>query len=384
MAKYFLLTIVVFLFGLLLMPLSALAAWNTVVFTEDTNVVLGNGTTLVISSGGKVASMTVYSTYVSFGMEAGSNVIVTSNNRYTLTNTLNAAVECEPTYSRVSLVSSATQTVTVTPGDVCGSAAPSGGGGAAPAADTTAPVISGIGATPSDTTAIITWTTNESSLSWVVYGTSTAYGLEKKTTTYITSHSVTLTGLTPETTYHYQVKSKDSSGNIGTYTDKTFTTLATGEEAVSEEEKEEEEEEVTIPKITFEKPIAEMTVEEIKVKIIEIMEAISQFKALLAEIEEKVYEGIPAGFTFKKNLSSGETSDEVKYLQIILKQEVGPPTYPEDVPATGWFGPITKASVIAFQEKYASEILAPWELTQGTGFVGQTTRAKLNELFGVE
>ncbi|GAI14928.1 unnamed protein product, partial [marine sediment metagenome] len=71
--------------------------------------------------------------------------------------------------------------------------------------------------------------------------------------------------------------------------------------------------------------------------------------------------------------------DEVKYLQIVLKTET-PETYPADVPATGWFGPITKASVITFQEKYVSEILAPWDLTTGTGFVGSTTGAKLNSL----
>jgi len=40
----------------------------------------------------------------------------------------------------------------------------------------------------------------------------------------------------------------------------------------------------------------------------------------------------------------------------------------------------SSAAVIRFQEKYASEILAPWELTKGTGFVGKMTRAKINQL----
>ena len=69
MAKYFLPTIAFILFGLVLMPSSVFAAYNTVQFTEDTNVYLeGSGITLVISSGGEVAGMTVYSTYVSFDM----------------------------------------------------------------------------------------------------------------------------------------------------------------------------------------------------------------------------------------------------------------------------------------------------------------------------
>ena len=41
---------------------------------------------------------------------------------------------------------------------------------------------------------------------------------------------------------------------------------------------------------------------------------------------------------------------------------------------------MTKAAVIRFQEKYADEVLAPYNLTQGTGQVKTSTRAKLNEL----
>ncbi|KKT29040.1 MAG: hypothetical protein UX43_C0010G0024, partial [Candidatus Giovannonibacteria bacterium GW2011_GWB1_46_20] len=47
---------------------------------------------------------------------------------------------------------------------------------------------------------------------------------------------------------------------------------------------------------------------------------------------------------------------------------------------TDFFGPLTKAAVIRCQEQHAQEILAPWGLTKGTGFVGKTTRAKINEL----
>jgi hypothetical protein len=127
------------------------------------------------------------------------------------------------------------------------------------------------------------------------------------------------------------------------------------------------------------------TVEELLAQIADLKAQIATLQEQLAELQPPagVYEGIPAGFSFENNLKYGMKNNEVKYLQIILKVEVGPPTYPETVPATGWFGPVTKASVIKFQEKYASEILAPWGFAKGTGFVGRTTRAKLNNLLKV-
>ncbi len=124
----------------------------------------------------------------------------------------------------------------------------------------------------------------------------------------------------------------------------------------------------------------EITIEELEARVAELRAMISELQLRLRSQQALAYQGIPANFTFKNDLKYGMTSDEVKHLQIILKTEIGSPTYPEDVPATGWFGPITKAAVIKFQEKYASEILAPWNLTTGTGLVGSTTRAKLNSL----
>ena len=51
------------------------------------------------------------------------------------------------------------------------------------------------------------------------------------------------------------------------------------------------------------------------------------------------------------------------------------------VPSTGIFGPLTKAAVIDFQERYTAEILIPAGLTAGNGNVFQFTRAQLNKLF---
>lgn len=84
---------------------------------------------------------------------------------------------------------------------------------------------------------------------------------------------------------------------------------------------------------------------------------------------------------FESNLYFGiENNSDVRCLQEFLKSQ-GPEIYPEGL-VTGNFLSLTRAAVIRFQEKYSQDILAPWGLEKGTGIVGPTTRAKLNELLG--
>ena len=80
---------------------------------------------------------------------------------------------------------------------------------------------------------------------------------------------------------------------------------------------------------------------------------------------------------FKSDLKEGSSGTEVIALQTCLAAD--PDVYPERK-ITGNFASQTKAAVIAFQEKYAKDILAPSGLKSGTGKVGPSTRAKLNEI----
>jgi hypothetical protein len=84
--------------------------------------------------------------------------------------------------------------------------------------------------------------------------------------------------------------------------------------------------------------------------------------------------------TFTKNLRKGMTDPDVLALQKILILEgclsLKTPTE--------FFGGMTEAALIKFQEKYAKKILAPLGLKRGTGLFLTSTRAFVNAKYGKE
>jgi hypothetical protein len=83
--------------------------------------------------------------------------------------------------------------------------------------DTAPPVISGTTTVPSATDIRVTWSTDESATGTVQYGLTS--GLELPAVSQAgagVSHSVTLSSLTPDTTYFLRVVSQDASGNVAT------------------------------------------------------------------------------------------------------------------------------------------------------------------------
>lgn len=85
----------------------------------------------------------------------------------------------------------------------------------------------------------------------------------------------------------------------------------------------------------------------------------------------------PSGFCFVNEMQFGDRNNDVKELQKFLSQF--PDIYPERL-TTGYFGSLTKQAVIRFQNKFKSDILTPAGLKYGTGYVGQYTLDKLNEM----
>jgi len=94
--------------------------------------------------------------------------------------------------------------------------------------DNTAPVISGVTGVglASSTASNIYWNTDEPATSQVEYGLSQTYGsFSALDAALITNHIDTLTGLAPDTVYHYRVISRDASDNQATSGDNTFRTF---------------------------------------------------------------------------------------------------------------------------------------------------------------
>ena len=76
------------------------------------------------------------------------------------------------------------------------------------------------------------WTTNETASSTVLYGTNTAYGSASSSVSFATNHSITLSGLTASTTYHFQLQATNAAGNYATSSDQTFTTASNGPDTI--------------------------------------------------------------------------------------------------------------------------------------------------------
>ena len=113
---------------------------------------------------------------------------------------------------------------------------------------------------------------------------------------------------------------------------------------------------------------------------------IEQLKRQIVEYQAKINAILGSGNSsfacseIKNNLYFGlKGNQEVSCLQEFLKNQ-GADIYPEGL-VTGNFLSLTQQAIIRFQEKYASEILAPLGLVKGTGYVGQMTRNKINQLF---
>lgn len=111
----------------------------------------------------------------------------------------------------------------------------------------------------------------------------------------------------------------------------------------------------------------------------EIMAQIAQLQAQIQALQQQLFqlEAQPWCHNFNVKLGYANRGDEVKQLQTALQKQG---FYNGAI--DGIYGDSVASAVTGFQQKYQSNILAPWGLKYGTGYAGRTTIAKLNTLYG--
>ncbi len=99
--------------------------------------------------------------------------------------------------------------------------------------DVTRPSVGGVRALPDAASAEIRWKTNEPSSSMVFFGTTSPLDMSASSTRLasdaglVKKHTLPLSGLAPDTTYHYVVRSIDAAGNVSILGEFSFVTAAT-------------------------------------------------------------------------------------------------------------------------------------------------------------
>ena len=95
--------------------------------------------------------------------------------------------------------------------------------------DTFPPQIRNINVAANETSAAVSWQTDEPSIGWVEYGLTPLYELGSVASgTFETSHAVSLLGLSESTHYHYRITAEDDLGNSTSSADAVFTTTSSG------------------------------------------------------------------------------------------------------------------------------------------------------------
>ena len=171
--------------------LGEIGANEFIVIRIGTNASGGTGQ-IVNPSSAQTASVTISGT---FGDDSNIDILIISDDAVSVSATVEAPIVIPP----------------------------SGGG----PGDTVAPTIFNVQVINITTsTATIVWDTSESAKSDVNYGMTTGYASGTLSNgAYLTHHVFNLTGLSPNTTYHFQVKSRDLASNLATAGDYTFVTL---------------------------------------------------------------------------------------------------------------------------------------------------------------
>src|SRR3989344_8303242 len=116
-----------------------------------------------------------------------------------------------------------------------------------------------------------------------------------------------------------------------------------------------------------------------------LLQSFGADQSTISNVQTSLTGGTPTGggavgsYVFNVNLTMGSTGADVMNLQKVLNSDVSTQVAASGVGSAGnessYFGGLTKAAVIKFQNKYG--------ITPAVGYVGPITRAKLNSMGGV-
>ncbi|MDD5750266.1 MAG: CARDB domain-containing protein [Candidatus Pacebacteria bacterium] len=123
-------------------------------------------------------------------------------------------------------------------------------------------------------------------------------------------------------------------------------------------------------------PALAVTADEIRAQITALQDQIAQLMVQLNQLQGN--SGATWCHTFNTNLGIGSSGNEVDALHTALAKS----GFGNDDWSHSNFDEPTASLVVGFQEKYRNEVLNAYGLTHGTGYVGKSTRAKLNALYG--
>jgi chitodextrinase len=186
---------------------------STITFTAPTN-----------AAAGEIAVNDIVTILIGTNATGGTNQI-TNPSSAQLTQILLGGTFGDSNIVGVPIIDDDTVTVTATV-PVQGGAGGGGGGGGG-AGDVVPPNIFNVQVINiTSSSASVIWETNESSDSRVDYGLTAGYGSGTVSNPgFVTVHQIDLTGLSPATTYHFSVFSRDSASNLAQAGDFTFVTL---------------------------------------------------------------------------------------------------------------------------------------------------------------
>ncbi len=241
--------------------------------------------------------------------------------------------------------------------------------------DVTAPVASSIVITPAATTALVAWNTDEAATSTLIYGLTSSYDLTS-TSSGTSTHSVTLSGLVPGTTYHYAIVSTDPTGNQSTTTDATFVTAEISAESGGGTSSS------VVPGsqtgvsgfTSYEELILIFGDKAIRPPVFAAGNNAPAQNIVHNEVKQA-----PIRAFIRKDAKIGDLSPEVRMIQQILNRNPETAVAKIGIGSAGketmYFGPATKAAVQKFQIRYN---LVKDAKDPGYGRVGPKTRARMN------